>query len=69
MDDYEEKELSEIEAFLADSQEESEDEVEPLPLDYNPWNDENPVYMTLAFQEEFEFNPAVFLAETTNENI
>jgi predicted aspartyl protease len=69
LDDYEEEELSEIEAFLADSQEESEAEIEPLPLDYNPWNDENPVYMTLAFQEEFELNPAVFLAETTNENI
>ncbi|CAG8750727.1 5960_t:CDS:1, partial [Funneliformis caledonium] len=47
LDDYEEKELSEIEAYMADSQEEYEEETDLLPLDYNPWNEENHVYLTL----------------------
>ncbi|CAG8741391.1 10355_t:CDS:2, partial [Funneliformis caledonium] len=41
LDDYEEKELSEIEAYMANSQEEYELETDLLPLDYNPWNEEN----------------------------
>ena len=69
LNDYEEEELSEIEAYMADSQEEYEEETDLLPLDYNPWNEENSVYLTLAFKEEFEHNPAVFLAETSKENI
>ncbi|CAG8676964.1 13612_t:CDS:2, partial [Funneliformis caledonium] len=36
LDDYEEEELSEIEAYMADSQEEYEEETDLLPLDYNP---------------------------------
>ncbi|CAG8507491.1 6051_t:CDS:2 [Funneliformis caledonium] len=35
LDDYEEEELSEIEAYMTDSQEEYEDETDLLPLDYN----------------------------------
>ncbi|CAG8478266.1 15189_t:CDS:2, partial [Funneliformis caledonium] len=42
LDDYEKKELSEIEAYIANSQEEYEEETDLLPLDYNPWNEENP---------------------------
>ncbi|CAG8736610.1 15809_t:CDS:2, partial [Funneliformis caledonium] len=36
LDDYKEEELSEIEAYMADSQEEYEEETDLLPLDYNP---------------------------------
>ncbi|CAI2202160.1 3789_t:CDS:1, partial [Funneliformis geosporum] len=39
LDDYEEEELSEIEAFMVDSQE--EDEIDPISLDYNPWDEED----------------------------
>ncbi|CAG8667096.1 14638_t:CDS:2, partial [Funneliformis caledonium] len=41
LDDYEKEELSEIEAYMADNQEEYEEETDLLPLDYNPWNEEN----------------------------
>ncbi|CAG8681151.1 12754_t:CDS:2, partial [Funneliformis caledonium] len=64
-----EEELSEIEAYMADSQEEYEEETDLLPLDYNLWNEENPIYLTLAFKKEFEVNLAIFLAETSKENI
>ncbi|CAG8487077.1 14452_t:CDS:1, partial [Funneliformis caledonium] len=36
LDDYEEEELSEIEAYMADSQKEYEEKTDLLPLDYNP---------------------------------
>ncbi|CAG8749421.1 17306_t:CDS:1, partial [Funneliformis caledonium] len=35
LDDYEKEELSEIEAYMADSQKEYEGETDLLPLDYN----------------------------------
>ncbi|CAG8557249.1 9474_t:CDS:2 [Funneliformis caledonium] len=35
LDDYEEEELSEIEAYMANSQEEYEEETDLLPLDYS----------------------------------
>ncbi|CAG8733231.1 7402_t:CDS:2, partial [Funneliformis caledonium] len=69
LDDYKKEELSKIEAYMADSQEEYEEETDLLPLDYNPWNEENHVYLTLAFKEKFEANLVVFLAETFKENI
>ncbi|CAG8635228.1 9797_t:CDS:2, partial [Funneliformis caledonium] len=51
LDDYEEEELSEIEAYMADSQEEYEEKTDLLPFDYNPWNEENPVYLTLEIEK------------------
>ncbi|CAG8753293.1 9022_t:CDS:1, partial [Funneliformis caledonium] len=36
LDYYEEEELSEIKAYMANSQEEYKEETDLLPLDYNP---------------------------------
>ncbi|CAG8556344.1 13942_t:CDS:2 [Funneliformis caledonium] len=69
LDYYEEEELSEIEVYMADSQEEYKNITDLLSLDYNPWNEENSVYLTLISKEEFESNPVVFLAETSKKNI
>ena len=37
---------------MADSQE--EDKIEQISLDYNPWHKKDPIYMILAFKEDFE---------------